>query len=289
MALAAVCFFWGTTYAAIRMALEAFPPAILVSSRFFVSGALLLGAAVARGAHIPRGRELGVAALCGFLILGIGNGSLAWAELLIPSGLASLFITISPFWMVGIEAAFAGGERLHFPTVCGMLVGFAGTAMLVTPGFNSQSLGTRALAGFAITQLGVVAWAVGSIYQRRQTAKAHPVVIGGVQQMAAGLSFLPLAILVPHAPVVWSYRGVGAVVYLVIFGSLVGYSAYAYALDRLPVAVVSIYPYFNTIVAVTLGWLLYREHFGIREAIAMAIIFSGVAIVKWQSRNMAHH
>ena len=287
LALAAVCLFWGTTYVAIRMALESFPPAILVSGRFIISGALLLAAAAARGAHLPNGRELGIAAVCGFLILGIGNGSLAWAELLIPSGLASLFITISPFWMVGIEAAFAGGERLHAPTIFGMLVGFAGTAMLVTPGLNSKNLGTDALVGFAITQVGVVAWAAGSIYQRRQPAKAHPVVTGAVQQLAAGLLFLPVAAMVPHASVAWSYRGVGAVIYLVVFGSIVGYSAYAYALDKLPVAVVSIYPYANTVVAVTLGWLIYREHFGAREAVAMAIIFAGVTVVKWQSRKLA--
>ncbi|MDQ6704496.1 MAG: EamA family transporter, partial [Acidobacteriota bacterium] len=128
LALAAVCFFWGTTYLGIRIALEAFPPAVLVSTRFLISGGIMVAVSLRRGAHLPRGRELAMASLCGVLILGIGNGALAYSELLIPSGLASLFITISPFWLIGIEALIAGGAPLHGPTILGMIAGFSGTA-----------------------------------------------------------------------------------------------------------------------------------------------------------------
>ena len=115
-ALVAVCFFWGTTYLGIRMALETFPPLVLVSTRFILSGSIMIAAALARGARLPRGKELlECAALSGILILGIGNGCLTFAELRIPSGLASLIITLSPFWLVGIEAMVPGGERLHAP------------------------------------------------------------------------------------------------------------------------------------------------------------------------------
>ena len=128
-------------------------------------------------------------------------------------------------------------------------------------------------------------WAFGSIYQRRQVTGAHPIVIGAVQQLAAGLSFLPLAVGLPRASgALEPARRDGAILYLVVFGSIVGYSAYIFALDRLPVAIVSIYPYVNSVVAVTLGWLFYREPFGMREAAAMAIIFAGVALVKRYSR-----
>src|SRR5437588_158615 len=183
LALCAVCFFWGTTYLGIRMSLESFPPFVLVATRFLLSGSILLAAARMRGARLPRGKELWQAAFSGVLILSIGNGCLTFAELWIPSGLAGLIVTLSPFWLVGVEALM-GGERLHAST---------------------------------------------------------------------------------------------------IFGSIVGYSSYAYALDRLPVAVVSIYPYVNSVVAVALGWLFYREPFGRREALAMLVIFAGVALVKWQS------
>ena len=266
------------------MALESFPPLILVSARFVLSGALMLGAALAQGRRLPRGRELAIACLSGTMVLGGGNGCLVYAETIIPSGLAGLFITLSPFWLVGIEALLPGGERLHLPTVGGMLIGFAGVAVLVAPDLQTGT-GGFLLTGFLILQLGNAMWCGGSVFQRRQPTRVHPVLIGAVQQLAAGLAFLPPALLIQEHPVHWSTRGVAALFYLVFFGSIVGYSSYAYAMDKLPVAVVSIYPYVNAVVAVTLGWVFYREPFGTREAAAMAIIFAGVAVVKYTTRG----
>ncbi len=275
-----MCLFWGTTYLAIRMALESFPPLILVASRFLTSGAIMLVVAAMLKAHIPRGRELWLTALNGVVVLGLGNAALTYAEVWVASGLAALFVTTSPFWMVGIEAALPGGERLHWPVLGAMAVGFAGAALLVGPGALAGGMSSNAVKGFLVLQFGCLCWALGSILQRRQTAKAHPVVSGAVQQLAAGLAFLLPAIFVREHPVQWSVRGVGAVLYLVVFGSIVGYSAYIYAMDKLPVAIVSIYTYVNPIVAVALGWVFYREPFGPRETAAMAIIFAGVAMVK---------
>jgi drug/metabolite transporter (DMT)-like permease len=279
-ALVAVCFFWGTTYLGIRMSLESFPPLMLVCLRYLLSGSIMLLFAKARGLYLPRGRELAAACFSGFLTLGIGNGALVFSEVLIPSGIAGLIISISPFWMVGAEALLPGGERLHGPTIAGMAVGLVGAALLVTPDPGTHGIDRALLAGFLILQVGMVGWSFGSIYQRRKAGKAHPVVAGGVQQLAAALILLPFSLAIPQAPVHWSVRGVSALLYLVVFGSLVGYSAYVYAMDRLPVAIVSIYPYANAIVAVFLGWLFYREPFGRRELLAMAIIFAGVAVVK---------
>lgn len=287
MALAAVCFFWGTTYLGIRMSLEAFPPLVLVSTRFLISGSILLAAAWARGARFPKGKDLWQAALTGILILSIGNGCLTFAELRIPSGLAGLITTLSPFWLVGIESVMPRGERLHAPTIFGMLVGFAGVALLLSGGVGLNASGHDALIGFLLVQVGMVAWSGGSIYQRGNRAQAHPIVVGAVQQVAAGLAALPFALFASSHHVAWSTRGVVALFYLVAFGSIVGYSSYAYALDKLPVAVVSIYPYVNSVVAVALGWLFYREPFGRREAAAMLVIFTGVALVKWQSGKAA--
>ena len=280
LALVAVCFFWGTTYLGIRMSLESFPPLMLVSVRYIISGSLMLLFALARGLYLPRGRELAAACFTGFLILSIGNGCLVFAEVLIPSGIAGLIVTISPFWMVGAEALLPGGERLYPPAIGGMAVGLLGAALLFTPDAGPQPFDRNLLNGFLILQLGMAGWSFGSIYQRRKAGKAHAVIAAGVQQLAAGLILAPFAIFVPEHPVHWSFRGVMALLYLVFFGSLVGYSAYAYALDRLPVAIVSVYPYVNAVVAVALGWLFYREPFGWKETGAMVIIFAGVAIVK---------
>src|SRR5580692_3348329 len=132
VALAAVCFFWGTTYLAIRIAIETLPPAFVIFARFTLSGSILLAVARLRGAHIPRGRELWIACGCGVVVLGIGNAAPVYAEQIIPSGLAGLFVTLSPFWLTGIEAMM-GGERLHTPAVVGMAIGFAGTTLLFLP------------------------------------------------------------------------------------------------------------------------------------------------------------
>jgi len=280
LALAAVCLCWGTTYLGIRMALETFPPLLLVATRFTLAGSLLLLFARARGWYIPRGRELATNTVTGLLLLGISNSCLVFAELLIPSGMAGLIVTISPFWLVGVEAFLPGGERLHWPTLGGMAVGLAGTSLLFPNDLTRQTIDRHVLEGFLLLQLGMAAWSFGSIYQRRRPGKAHPVIAAGAQQLAAGLALIPFAITIPEHPLAWSARGVGALLYLVCFGSIVGYSAYAFALDRLPVAVLSIYPYINAVVAVALGWLVYREPFGLREAAAMLVIFAGVAVVK---------
>lgn len=284
LALVAVCFFWGTTYLGIRMALESFPPLVLVSARFLISGSILTLFALARGLYVPRGRELASNALSGLLLLGIGNSCLVFSEVLIPSGMAGLITTISPFWLVGVEALLPGGERLHLPTIGGMIVGLLGASLLFTNDLAGHAIDRNVLDGFLLLQLGMAAWSFGSIYQRRQTGKAHSVIAGGVQQLAAGLMLLPFAIGIGEHPIHWSARGVAALLYLVCFGSIVGYSSYIYVMDRLPVAVVSIYSYVNAIVAVGLGWLFYREPFGLKEAAAMVVIFGAVAVVKRYSR-----
>src|SRR5262249_54993914 len=149
LALSAVCFFWGTTYLGIRVALETFPPLALVATRFLISGSLMLAVAAIRGTYLPRGRELASACFSGILTLGIGNAALVFAEVYIPSGLAGLIVTIAPFWLIGVEALLPGGERLHLPTIAGMLVGFAGACLLFTPE-TGTGIDRRVLLGFVI-------------------------------------------------------------------------------------------------------------------------------------------
>lgn len=261
------------------MAIETFPPATLVCFRYLITGAILLVIAWFSGAYLPRGRELWITAACGVMVLGVGNACLAFAEQWIPSGLAALFVSTSPFWLVGVEALAPRGERLHLPTMRGMLVGAAGVAFLVAPEISGFAANPAVLGAFALLQLGCAGWAAGSIVQRKSPARAHPFVSAAVQQFATGIVYAVPVILHPE-PIHWSTRGVCAFLYLMTFGTIVGYSCYVYAMDRLPVAIASIYTYVNPLIAVLLGWLVYREPFGVHEAIAMAIIFVGVAMVK---------
>ena len=268
------------------MALESFPPLILLASRFLLSGAVILVAARLWGHTLPRGRELALTAVSGLLPLGVGNGALIYSETMIPSSLASLYITTSPFWLVGLES-LAGGERLRPRTLLAMLVGFFGTALLLVPGEAGFSLSN--VKGFLLLQAGNLAWAAGSVMFRRRTAtgdaRCHSIVSGGVQQLATGLAASALLLMLPaQVPIVWSERGTWALLYLVFFGSIIGYSAYVYCLDKLPMSLVSTYTYINPLVAVAFGWLFYREPIGWRVFVAMSTIFVGVFLVKRSQR-----
>lgn len=280
LALASVCFFWGTTYLGIRIAIESFPPAVLVCIRYLLSGIILLSIAVLRKDKLPAGRELAYTALFGLVTIGIGNGALAFAEQWVPSGLAAMFITTGPFWFLGIEALMPNGARIHGPILAGMFVGLAGTLLLVAPGAIASGFSGPALRAFLVLQFGAAAWSLGSILQRRYSTKAHPVISGGVQQLATGLFFIVPAFAVPHDPIHIATKSLFALAYLVVFGGIVGYSSYIYALEHLPVSIVAIYNYINPMVAVTLGFVFYKESFGVREIAAMLVIFIGVAIVK---------
>jgi drug/metabolite transporter (DMT)-like permease len=279
-ALAAVCFFWGTTYLGIRMALESFPPLLLVALRFLVSGSILLVWARWRGWVLPEWREIARTCAFGLMLLGIANGCLTFAETWIPSSLAALFLTTAPFWLVGLESLMPNGERLTAAVVAGLLVGLAGVVLLVLPGDGALAMGPNLWKGFIVLQIGSFAWNAGSILQRRWRATTHPLLTGALQQMAAGIVYLVAALLIPERPVTLSATGIAGLLWLVVFGSIVGYSAYIYSLETLPVSLVSLYTFINPVVAVTLGKLFYDEPMGRKEILAMLVIFAGVLIVK---------
>jgi drug/metabolite transporter (DMT)-like permease len=279
LALGCVCILWGTTYLGIRIAVETIPPPTLMCVRYLLSGGLMLAGAKVKGATFPRGREVWTTSAYGVLTIGVGTGCLAFAEQWIPSGLSALMLGASPFWLVGIEALMPNGAPLHKPTIAAMLVGVAGLALLVGPGLPASIGGGKILAGFLLLQVSGAGWALGSMLQRHQVSRVHPFVSAAVQQVATGVAYLIPAILQIHR-VHWTARGMEATLYLAIFGGLLGYSAYVLMMEQLPVAIASIYTYVNPLVAVLLGWLLYHEPFVRTEALAMGIIFLGVALVR---------
>jgi drug/metabolite transporter (DMT)-like permease len=281
LALVAVCVLWGTTYLGIRVGLEGLPPFYLIGIRYVISGSVLLGAARWSGAHLPRGREFWQTAACGIIGIGIGNGCLAMAELYIPSGLAALFYTTAPFWMVGLDTLLPGGKKPFASTVGGLLVGVAGVLYLIYPAAVQEGPGGRTLAGFLLIQLSAVGWVLGALLQKRVKSRALPFISGALQQVAAGLAIFIPALLFESLPHSIAVRPLLAIAYLVVFGSIIGYSSFIYTMAKLPVAIVSLYIFINPIVAVFLGWLFFREPFGYRGSVAMLIIFSGIALVRW--------
>jgi drug/metabolite transporter (DMT)-like permease len=281
-----VCIFWGTTYLGIRIALESLPPLYMIAIRYVISGTILLVAAALAGAKLPKGRELLYTAICGTICIGIGNGLLAISEEWIPSGLAALFYTTSPFWMVGLDWVLPGGNKPLASTIGGLIVGLCGVVFLVLPAAR-EGMGGHTFLAFLILQLSGIGWVFGSVLQKRVTTHVQPFVSGAVQQVTAGAAMFVPAMITEKFPHAVSLRSEAAVAYLVVFGSIIGFSSFIYAMARLPVAIVSIYTFVNPVVAVFLGWVFFREPFGYREAIAMAIIFSGIALVRWSEAGRA--
>jgi len=267
------------------VALESFSPSLLIAVRFLVSGSLMLLGVWWLGHPLPRGRGLAWTSLFGMLVLGGGNGSLVYSETLIPSSLAALFITLSPFWYSGLEAIIPGGEKLTGALLAGIVTGFLGVALLIVPDVLEKGMSGAVWQGFLILQFGSFCWCFGSILQRRRGESAHPFAIAAVQQLSAGVFFVIPALLERGQRADWSPQGIGALAYLVTFGSIIGFSSYVYTLAKLPVAMVSLYTYVNPLVAAVLGSLFYREPFGWLEGAAMTIIFFGVWLVKRFSKH----
>lgn len=282
----AVCLIWGTTYLAIRIALETIPPMLLGGIRFLAAGVVLCLIVVSRGSRLPPPREWPRQAALGALLLGIGNGGVVWAELWIPSGIAAVGVAALPFWMAGSEAAF-GGDRLRGRVLAGLFAGFSGILVLIWPSlFAADVSGPRFGPGVLLVQLACLGWAVGSSLSKRTPPTAGTVSASALQQLFAGILMLSVGTsLGEWSEVSFTPRTIAAEVYLIVFGSLIAYSAYLYALNHLPVATVSLYAYINPIIAVMLGTLIASEPFTPRIVAAAALVLAGAAIVRRAPRG----
>ena len=286
LAWIAVCLVWGTTYLGIRIALETIPPALLGGLRYVAAGAALAVILRARGERLPGPAHWRGLAVLGFLMIALGNGGVIWAQQWVPSGIAAVVVAASPFWMTGLEAVLPGGERLTARGVTGLLIGFAGFLMLVWPDLTAGGeLGRQFAVGVIALQIACIGWALGSSYSRRHARGENALGSAALQMLFGGLFMLAAATVRGEwAELSFTWRTGLAELYLIVFGSLVGYSAYVYALKHLPVSTVSLYAYVNPVIAVVLGTLLLSEPFGWRVVVASATVFAGVAVVRYQGR-----
>ena len=276
-----VCVVWGTTYLAIAIAIETLPTFLFAGSRFTLAGLILLSIRLFLGDKLPGGRaEWFNLALIGVLMVGVGNVAVVHAEHYVASGFTALLVATSPFWMAAMEMMRRQGERLSRGKILGMLVGFSGVALLVAPHLNG-TFSSGFFWGVVILQLGSIAWNFGSIRSKYFPSTTSPLMSASLQMLFGGL-FVGLLGLAQGelSSFHFNTRTLIAYLYLLVFGSIVGYGAYVYALSKLSTSITSLYAFVNPAVAVFLGWLVLSEPFGWRELVAMAVIFAGVALVQ---------
>ena len=282
-----VCFVWGTTYVGIRIALESVPVALLAGLRWGAAGLLLAAMLPIAGERLPHPRTWRSIAIAGFLMAVIGNGGVVWAEQYVASGLAAVIVAMVPFWTVLVEALLPKGERVTRRTLAGLTLGFLGIVVLVWPELTiGGHAGRTFVYGVIALQIACLGWALGTSYTKRNASQSSPLATSAMQMILSGAMLTAIGTVTGE----WSHltfttRTAAAMTYLVLVGSIVGYSAYVYALKHLPVSTVSLYAYVNPIIAVLLGSALLAEPLSARIVLASALVFAGIAIVRSTPRE----
>ena len=282
----ALCFalvyvFWGSTYLAIKIGVGELPPFLFAGLRFFVAGVLLLAIARAWGDPLPRrATDWRTLAIVGLFLLTGGNAFVVWAEQYTPSGVASIFVVTVAIWTAFFDAIIPGGSGdLNWRVVAGLVLGFLGTALLV--GASPAEILKSDLRGPVALTFASASWSLGSVYAKRHPTEVSPYIAASIQMIVGGA----VVALVGTAMGEWSswhlnLKGLGAIAYLVVFGSIFGYSAYAYALRHASATIVGTYAYVNPVIAVLLGWLLLNEPITARTVVAMSLILVAVVWIQ---------
>ena len=279
-AFGVVYLVWGSTYLAIRVAIESIPPFLMAGTRFLVAGALMYGWSRLRGAPRPGRPAWGAALLLGALFLLFGNGGVVWAEQFVASGLAAVLVALMPIWTALVEWARPGGRRPGLMTTAGLLTGFAGVALLLAPGGGAAEIHR---VGALVLILASLSWAIASVISRNMPLPESGAQSSGMQMLAGGALLTVAGLATGEAaafdPGAMSPRSLGALLYLITFGSLLGFGAFTWLLRVTSPARVATYAYVSAVVAVILGWALLGEPFGPRELAAAAVIVGGVALI----------
>lgn len=293
LALLVVYVVWGSTYAAIKVAIEAIPPLLMSGVRFLIAGALLYAwCALQRRRHpesgwaAPTARQWRAGIIVGILLPAAGTGGVSWAERYISSGVAALLLATIPVWIV-VGAAIFDRERITLIVSVGLITGIVGIAVLVDP-FDGR---VPALFPMLVALIGALSWGLGSIYSRHAPLPKQPLLGSGIEMLAAGVALIILGAATGELPRVdlggvtpssWIAFG-----YLIVFGSILAYSAYTWLLDHASSRLVGTYAFVNPLVAVALGWALLGETVTAQTLIAAALIIAAVALLVLQPTRQA--
>jgi drug/metabolite transporter (DMT)-like permease len=281
IAFVTVCIVWGTTYLGIHVALETVPVLLVAGLRWMFAGLVMSALMLASGRGLPKPRLWGPLALLSFLMNIVGNGFVVYAQQFVASGLTAVLIATTPFWSALIERLLPNGERFSKRSLSGLALGFCGIVVLVWPELTNGGAGGRQFViGVIAIQLACVGWVVGTSYARRHELGDNPFRSTALQMVFSGIMLLTAA--TAHgdwAQLSFTPRTLAAMLYLSVAGSLIAYSAYIYAIQHLPLQLVSLYAYINPMIAVALGTLLLNEPLSARILAAAALVLAGTWVV----------
>lgn len=286
LAYLVVCAVWGSTYLVIRVGVGVLPPFLFAGIRFLTAGLLLLGIVLALGDRLPRRLvDWRTQAIVGVLLLAGGNAFVVWAEQYVTSGAASVFVVTVALWMAFLDAVIPGGSGdLNWRVVAGLVLGFLGTALLV--GASPAEILRADLRGPIALTCASASWSLGSVYGKRHHTDTSPYVGAAIQMIAGGATVIVVgSVLGEWSRWHMSARGAGALAYLMIFGSIIGYSAYTYALRHASPTIVGTYAYVNPVIAVLLGWLILAEPVTPRTLLAMALTVGAVVWIQFAHKK----
>jgi drug/metabolite transporter (DMT)-like permease len=277
-----VDLFWGSTYLGIDIAVQTIPPALMCALRFSIAGVVMLAVCAATGRTILYSpRQIAQAALAGLLLLMGGNLTLSYAELSVSSGLAALILAITPLWFLVLDSLLLGDHHISGRGKAGLALGILGLFILVWPQLRSTTaLGRREFWASISLIGGSFSWALGSVLSKRWQSGMDVFGATGWQVTAAGVGNFVFALFTGDlSRTTWTVRGIGAVMYLVVCGSWIGYTAYIWLLEHVPTSKVSTYAYVNPVVAVFLGWLILHERVDRFILAGSAIVVLSVILV----------
>ena len=276
-----VCVVWGTTYLAITVALETVPVLLVAGLRWMFAGVVMCALMLASGRRLPGPRLWAPLALLGLLMNIVGNGFVVYAQQYVASGLTAVLIATTPFWSALVERLLPNGERFSARSLVGLTLGFTGIVILVWPEMTNGGAGGRMFViGVLAIQLACIGWVIGTSFAKRHELGDDPFPSTALQMVFSGIMLLSAA--TAHgdwAELSFTPRTISAMLYLSIAGSLVAYSAYIYAIQHLPLQLVSLYAYINPMIAVALGTLLLNEPLSARTIVAAILVLAGTWIV----------
>ncbi|MFS8617529.1 MAG: EamA family transporter [Solitalea sp.] len=280
LALSSMCIIWGTTYLAMRVGIMDVPPFLFLGIRQVVAGGLLCLFFLSRGHRLPAWKDLKIHLLAGIMMIGLGNGLVGWGEQHVTSGIAALICSMMPIWLILFNVLFMGNsEKVNGKILTGMLLGFCGLLLIFGEGLQDL-VNPAYAAGLTGIVLATLSWAAGTLILKKQKPIIKPVFAAGIQLFFGGMFMLLISPLSDNYQAVnFTREALYALLYLIVFGSMVSYGSFTYALEKLPASTVSMYAYINPLVALVAGWLILDEVLSSSVILAGLLTIGGIYLV----------